>query len=144
MTMVVITENIGVQYVDVKEFSLYNIAMNEELDDITGEQAESSPKTEHLKPWQYKKGQSGNPSGRAKGISLKEYAKMKFLTMTDEEKEEFFNGLSKDTIWEMGEGRPESKSEVKVTEDVKVDDKQINAIRTALGLTNKTTDSAGS
>ena len=64
--------------------------------------------------------------------------------MTDDEKEEFFNGLSKDIIWEMGEGRPEAKSEIKVTEDIKVDDKQINAIRTALGLTNKATDSTGS
>lgn len=110
----------------------------------TGEQTESSPKTEHLKPWQYKKGQSGNPSGRAKGISLKEYAKMKFLTMTDEEKEEYFNGLSKNTIWEMGEGRPESKTEVKLTDDLKPIEDDIKTIKTVLGLGTETTDSAGS
>jgi hypothetical protein len=87
--------------------------MDEDFED-TGEQAESSAKSKvaHLQPWQYKKGQSGNPAGRAKGISLKEYAKMKFLTMTDDEKEEYFNGLDKKIIWSMGEGNPDNKTDL--------------------------------
>lgn len=89
---------------------------------------EKRNRAEHLQPYQYKKGQSGNPSGRAKGISLKEYVKMKFSTMTDDEKEEFMNGLSKDTIWEMGEGKPQQDTkidgslEVKMTEIQKIRD----------------------
>lgn len=65
-----------------------------------------------LLPYQYKKGQSGNPSGRPKGLSLKEYVKMKFSSMTDDEREEFLNGLSKETIWKMGEANPENKTDV--------------------------------
>ncbi len=57
-----------------------------------------------IKPYQYKKGQSGNPSGRPKGsVSMKTYVKNKLLTMSDEEREEFLQGIDKKTIWEMGE-----------------------------------------
>ena len=84
--------------------------MEGETDNITGEQPKSSNKAAHLQPYQYKKGQSGNPAGRAKGISLKEYAKSKLLHMTDEEREDFFNGLPKDKIWEMAEGKADAKT----------------------------------
>lgn len=83
--------------------------MNEEL---AGEQQENSKVPPQLKPYQYKKGQSGNPSGRPKGISMKEYAKLKLLSMTDDEREDFFNGLSKDIIWEMAEGKADTKTDV--------------------------------
>jgi hypothetical protein len=78
--------------------------MNEDVE-ITGEQLPNSNVPKQLQPYQYKKGQSGNPSGRPKGISLKEYAKMKLQSMTDEEREEFLNGLNKNTVWEMAEGK---------------------------------------
>jgi hypothetical protein len=79
---------------------------------ITAPQSKSSVKrsTGHLAPWQWKKGQSGNPSGqKSKGESAKEYAKRRLANMTDKEKEDFFNGLNKSTIWEMAEGRPDTK-----------------------------------
>ena len=66
------------------------------------------------RPWLYKKGQSGNPGGRPVGSkSLKTYIKEKFAQMTDEEREEFLDGLDKRILWEMGEGKPDAKSEVK-------------------------------
>jgi hypothetical protein len=87
--------------------------MEEELTKDTGEQENIKDKRlANLLPYQYKKGQSGNPAGRPKGISLKEYAKLKLLHMTDEEREEFFHGLPKDKIWEMAEGKAESKTDI--------------------------------
>ena len=79
----------------------------ETLEETTGEQQEYSKVPPQLLPHVYKKGQSGNPSGRPEGISLKEYARIKFRHMTDEEREEFFNGIDKKTLWEMGEGKPQ-------------------------------------
>ncbi len=72
----------------------------------TGEQLENSKVPKQLQPYMYKKGQSGNLSGRPLGISLKEYVKRKFNTMTDEEREEFLEGIDKKSIWEMGESKP--------------------------------------
>ncbi len=61
---------------------------------------------DRLKPWQYKKGQSGNPGGKPVGtVSLKTYIKNKLLSMTDEEREEFLEGMDKKTLWEMGEDK---------------------------------------
>jgi len=59
------------------------------------------------RPWLYKKGQSGNPNGRPVGsVSMKTYVKNKLLSMTDEEREEFLQGVDKKTLWEMSEGKP--------------------------------------
>src|ERR1035437_9131290 len=69
-------------------------------------------KADHLQPWQFKKGQSGNPKGRVPGKSLKERAKAMLNAMTEEEEQEFLAGIDKRTIWEMAEGKAESKTDI--------------------------------
>ena len=84
--------------------------MEEELEETAGDQDESK-RYAHLAPFQYKKGQSGNPSGRPHGISMKEYIRVKFRTMTDEEREEYLNGIPKLDLMKMAEGAPDTKND---------------------------------
>lgn len=60
---------------------------------------------DNIKPFQWKKGQSGNIMGRPKGKTMKEYARQYLERMTDEERDEWLEGLSKDIIWQMAEGK---------------------------------------
>jgi len=95
---------------------------NEEIDEDTGEQHKGSKrkKGEWLAPWQFKPGQSGNPSGRtAKGESMKEYAKRMLAGMTPKQRQEFLKGVSKHTIWEMAEGKAKQGVDLGATDDLK-------------------------
>lgn len=69
------------------------------------EQPKNSKVPPQLQPWMYKKGQSGNPGGRPAGKTLKQYTREKLASMTDEEREEFLNGIDKRVIWEMSEDK---------------------------------------
>lgn len=67
------------------------------------------------RPWLYKKGQSGNPKGRPPGVkSLKQWTRERLLAMTDEERDEFMNGLPKEIIWKMAEGNPKQDVETDI------------------------------
>lgn len=67
---------------------------------------------EHLKPYQFKKGVSGNPMGRPPGSSLKERAKKYLAGLTDEEAVEFFEGMDKKDVWEMAEGKASTNTDI--------------------------------
>lgn len=64
------------------------------------------------KPWLFKPGQSGNPAGRPPGPSLKEYARKYLAGLDESERMEYLAGLDKKVIWEMAEGKPESKTDI--------------------------------
>ena len=102
----------------------------------TNKQGESSdtPSIAALRPFQWRKGQSGNPMGRTKGKTMKEYARDLLSCQTEEERQEYLHGLSKDTIWKMAEGNPVTIADVNITENVAFTKEQINATRKALGL----------
>lgn len=68
------------------------------------------------KPWLWKKGQSGNVMGRPKGKTMKEYARQFLERMTDEERDEWLEGINKDKIWEMSEGKP--KQDLDITGEI--------------------------
>ena len=74
---------------------------------------ENEEKQSNTRPWLYKKGQSGNPKGKKPGtLSMKTYVKNKLLSMTEEEREVFLEGVDKKTIWEMSEGKAKQDVEV--------------------------------
>lgn len=77
------------------------------------------------KPWLWKKGQSGNLMGRPKGKTMKEYARQYLERMTDEERDEWLEGIPKEKIWELAEGKPKQDVDVKgevTTKIVSVDE----------------------
>lgn len=74
---------------------------------------ETQEQINNSRPWLYKKGQSGNPGGRPKGSkSLKTYIQERFQSMTDEDREDFLDGLPKEIIWKMGEGNPQTNTDM--------------------------------
>jgi len=69
----------------------------------------------HLEPYKFKPGQSGNPNGRPKGPTLKEWAQEQIKNMPDDERIEFLRRIPPEVIWRMAEGNPSEDKKISIT-----------------------------
>ena len=61
---------------------------------------------DNIIPFIWKKGVSGNPKGRPKGKTLKDFAREYFACMSEEERIAYLKTLPTELVWRMGEGNP--------------------------------------
>ena len=83
-----------------------------------------------MREYNFKKGISGNPQGKLPGTtSLKVFAKNYLKGLSDEDKLDFLDALPPQIVWQMAEGNPENKSEVKINKDEQFTEEEVKAAK---------------
>lgn len=78
------------------------------------EQKPKQDKVPHTIPYRFKKGISGNPGGRPKGAkSMKTWAREYLESLSEDERVAFINANPTALVWQMAEGNPDNKQEIK-------------------------------
>lgn len=60
----------------------------------------------------FKPGFSGNPAGKKPGKTLKEFAREFLMSMDEEQKKKYLEGLDPQIVWRMAEGNPHNTTDV--------------------------------
>ena len=77
--------------------------MNEKLNKAARQHKRQYP---WLKPYQWKKGQSGNPKGGKPGKSMKTFVREYLEGLPDKDRREFLEHINPELAWRMAEGNP--------------------------------------
>lgn len=68
-----------------------------------------------LNEYKWQKGQSGNPAGRPKEKTLKEFARKFLANMSEEGRIEYLKKVKPEIIWEMAEGKAKQDIDLKAS-----------------------------